>query len=65
MKQLILKWECRKDLYKTVDMSILEKDDEAGNVWRRVNGCENMDGGEECKKCMRLVAKHISEADYV
>lgn len=65
MRQLILKWNCRKDLHKLVNMSVLEKTDDAGNVWQRVNGCEDMDGGEECKKCMRLAEEHLTEADYI
>lgn len=64
MRQLILKWNCRKDLYKPVDMSVLEIDNN-GEKCRFINGCEDTDGGEICGKCLCLAQERVQDADYL
>lgn len=64
MRQLILKWNCRKDLYKPIEMSVIEIDIN-GDKNRLINGCEDMDGGEICGKCLCLAQERVQDADYL
>lgn len=45
-------------------MSVIEIDIN-GDKNRLINGCEDMDGGEICGKCLCLAQERVQDADYL